>query len=394
MNVLVLQAELGELRGGGENFTRSVFDAFVSRGHTATAAFAARWNGRCAVPPPPRIQPLPVRGWWPMSPGQRVLSAIGTHLTENGRLKKNWERIQEGLNWRTFRWYRRRFHRRVMKDFGPRWKEFDAVYVHGNALLAADVAEFRPTVLRLPGPVGPELKPVLQRIPAVCANGDALKRVRSFLGNHIRELPVGLDDNLFSPGPSALRRRMGWSDGDYVIGYVGRLVHQKGVHTLAAAFLEAARAVEARLLLVGTGDEEGNLRRVLRTHIAAGTAHIEPGVDHAELPEWYRAMDIFVMPSIYENFSNSLLEAMACGIPFVGSDVGGNQTLAQAAAGLLFEPRSSSRLAERLLEAAGTREALRDRGRCARAYVSGRYSWSITAELLERIFAESISARG
>ena len=99
-------------------------------------------------------------------------------------------------------------------------------------------------------------------------------------------------------------------------------------------------------------------------------------------------MDILVMPSRYENYSNAILEGLACGVPFVGSDVGGNRALFESGAGWLFEPKSAMSLAEVLGDALVDAERLRARGERGRAHVHGRYSWSTSAQRLEEIFLE------
>src|SRR4030095_5766450 len=86
------------------------------------------------------------------------------------------------------------------------------------------------------------------------------------------------------------------------------------------------------------------IRPALAKEISQGSVHIQPNVVHSQLPQWYRAMDLLVMPSRYENFSNALIEGMACGIPFLASDVGGNRIMANSGGGYLFEPESVSSL--------------------------------------------------
>ena len=386
MKILVLHAELGILRGGGENFTRNLFVEFSKRGHEVCAVFGADLDGTYSIPLPTCIRPIPILGWWSISPGQSVLSWIGRNIPHHSSFRPGWDRIQDAVSWRTIRWFKARFQRRVEQAFADRWNEYDAVYVHGNVLLASRISPGCSTILRLPGPVGSDLEPFLKSIPLVCANGDALRRIRSFLGNHAVELPIGLDDQAFSPAPSTLRSRLGWCPQDLVLGYVGRLFHLKGVDLLAAAYLKLSESRgDVRLVMVGSGEEETQIRRVLSRQIAKGLVHLEPGVNHTELPEWYRLMDVMVMPSRYENFSNSVLEAMSCGVPVLASDIGGNQLIPAIRAGWVFEPGSVSSLAERMLSVAADRKEIRSCGENARRYVQGRYSWAASAQRLEEL---------
>src|SRR5262245_12942716 len=205
MNVLVLHSELGVLRGGGENVTRNLFKALAKRGHRITAAFVADPSGKYSIPLPPGIQPIPIRGWWSRQFGQATLASLGRYLSSEGSIRRRWDHFQEAISWRTIRWHNRRFQQRVELEFKNHWTDFDIVYVHGDARLASKVARHCPTVLRLPGPVATDLEPILRSVQGVCANGDALVRIRAFLGDHAIELPIGVDSELFKPGPSSVR---------------------------------------------------------------------------------------------------------------------------------------------------------------------------------------------
>src|SRR5262249_38348593 len=183
-NVLVIHSELGVLRGGGENFTRNLFSAFVRRGHGVSAVFTAGRRGDHPVPVPPGIKPLPIVGYWAPTAGQDALSRLGQGIAPGTALRARPEYLEEAVGWRGFRWQSPRFQARLQRVLSDRWGDFDAIYVHCDCELAERVAERRPTVLRLPGPVSPELAPRLRKIHAVCANGDALKKIQTFLDGH------------------------------------------------------------------------------------------------------------------------------------------------------------------------------------------------------------------
>jgi glycosyltransferase involved in cell wall biosynthesis len=283
-------------------------------------------------------------------------------------------------------WYNWRFQKQIAPRLAEATRDVDVVYVHCNAFLAREVARVRPTVLRLPGPLSAEMLPVLRSVHAVCANGDALQQMRSFLGEHAIELQVGLDDRQFSPGGDSNRLLLGWTAAHKVVGYVGRLSRIKGVDILAEGFRHLAKIrSDARLLIVGSGEQERNLRALLKAEICQGLVYLAGDVPHETLPDWYRAMDVLVMPSRYENFSNAILEGLACGVPFVASDVGGNRRLHDTGAGWLFDLNSPTSLAAVLDHALADGDALRSRGQLGRARVQGRYSWCASAQRLEEI---------
>jgi glycosyltransferase involved in cell wall biosynthesis len=393
MKILVVHSELGVLRGGGENFTRNLFLAFAERGHDVSATFIADFDGRYPIPLPPKIRPIPLAGYWSRKFGQETLSNAASWITPGTQLRAQWDRVQEAICWRTVRWHDWRFSRRIEREFNGRLDEFDAVYVHGSVRLASRIARYRPTVLRLPGPISAGLAPVLKAIHVVCANGDALNQIREFLGDHATELPVGVDVDAFRPGPTQVRERLGWTKSHWVIGYVGRLAYIKGIDLLADAFRKIRNAIpHARLIVVGSGEEEGKLRISLKTELMEGIVHIESDVPHEMLAEWYRAMDLFVMPSRYENCSNALIEAMACGVPILVSDVGGNRCMAESEGGRIFGQGSADSLAETLFSLAEDPCVVSDAPRFL-TQVRQTYSWESSAKRLEDILLSSLNMK-
>ena len=171
------------------------------------------------------------------------------------------------------------------------------------------------------------------------------------------------------------------------MGYVGRLNYLKGTDLVAAAFREISQSIpNLRLLLVGQGEAEKGIRSILAEELARGIAHIEPDVDHEQLPYWYRAMDFFVMPSRYENFSNAIVEAISCGVPVLASDVGGNGLIAEGAS-CLFQANSVSSLSHCLRSAVQKAAAMKAEAEVCSRHIQERYSWTASAERLERIIS-------
>jgi glycosyltransferase involved in cell wall biosynthesis len=387
VRILVVQSELGVLRGGGENFTKNLFLAFSDRGHDVSATFIADSRGLYPIPLPSKIRALPLAGHWSRKLGQESLSRLAVSIPQGTQIRAQWDRLQEAICWRTVRWHEWRFARRIWREFSYRWNEFDAVYVHGSVVLASKIARYRPTVLRLPGPVSAEVVPVLKQIHVVAANGDALIQIRRFLGGQAAELPIGIDGKMFKPGHSWVRERLGWTKRNWVIGYVGRLAYVKGIDLLAEGFkLTREKIPHARLIIVGSGEEAGKLRSTLRSELDEGVAHIVSDVPHELLADWYRAMNLFVMPSRYENYSNAVLEALACGVPFLGSNVGGNLQLAETNKCWVFDHGSSVSMADAICSIANNPSLAIDRGAFCAEKIRQMYCWETSAKRLEDIF--------
>jgi glycosyltransferase involved in cell wall biosynthesis len=170
----------------------------------------------------------------------------------------------------------------------------------------------------------------------------------------------GVDTSIFHPEPRT-------SSGNLVIGVVCALRPEKGLSTLVEAFGAIAPLHPgAKLVIVGGGPCLNDLQSQARALNVYDSCIFAPATN--DVTTWLRTIDIFVLPSLTEALSNSLMEAMACGCCAVASRVGGNSELiGESERGVLFESRNASQLAEILnaliadperrarLAAAGTR---------------------------------------
>lgn len=139
--------------------------------------------------------------------------------------------------------------------------------------------------------------------------------------------------------------------GACVIGSVGRMAEVKDYPTLVQAFLlllqRSNGSMPLRLMLIGDGPARQHCQHMLE---AAGVAHLAwlPGA-RDDVAQLLRAMDVFALPSLAEGSSNTILEAMASGLPVVATRVGGNAELVQSGwNGTLVPPRSPELLADAL----------------------------------------------
>jgi glycosyltransferase involved in cell wall biosynthesis len=139
------------------------------------------------------------------------------------------------------------------------------------------------------------------------------------------------------------------ADASIVIGTVALLRPEKNLGLLIQAFARVYRLdKQARLLIVGSGPMKAELLRLTADLQIAGACIFQEAV--TEPAAWMRAIDVFVLPSLSEGFSNSLLEAMACGCCPVASRVGGTPELVRDGdCGILFESGGVAQLADSLI---------------------------------------------
>ena len=192
----------------------------------------------------------------------------------------------------------------------------------------------------------------------------------------------GVDTAVFHrDGPAA---SLPGSAEEPVIGVVCALRPEKGLHLLLDAF---SRVRGARLLIVGSGPALGELEARARALSLGALCHFQPAVQ--DVAEWLRAIDVFVLPSLSESLSNSLLEAMACGCCPIASDVGGNPELVtDGETGLLFPSGDAGALAGRLRMVLGDSALRRRLAATAEQRVRRDFTRQAAAARMEAIYRE------
>jgi len=191
-------------------------------------------------------------------------------------------------------------------------------------------ATFQNLPKRYPPPFGRVERFAMRRAAGWIAFGEtveeALRDRTGYAGLPRRVIAPGVDTARFRPDPEAgarARAALGWKEGPPVVGYLGRFVPEKGVETLMRALDGCTEPWRA--LFVGGGRMEGEMRAWAARQ--GGRARIVTGVPHERVPEQLNAMDLLCAPSRTtprwkEQLGRMLTEAMACGVPVVGSDSG------------------------------------------------------------------------
>jgi glycosyltransferase involved in cell wall biosynthesis len=183
------------------------------------------------------------------------------------------------------------------------------------------------------------------------------------------------------------RERLGVAGG-LVIGAVGRLEAQKGHTYLLAALPGLRREIpDLTVLLVGEGRRQEDLQRQVRDLGLEGTVRFLG--TRRDLPVIFRALDLFVHPSLWEGLPLALLKAMGAGLPVVATRVSGSQeVIVDGVNGCLVGPGDPEALARAILALHRQPEARRRLGDAARRTVTEQYSLTAMLTRLEELYLD------
>ncbi len=296
------------------------------------------------------------------------------------------------------------------KPPGPGWKLFPRLYrlfrdlqpavVHSRNLAALE-AQLPATLAGVPARVHGEhgrdvgdldgsnrrlrlvrraYRPFVHRYVALSRDlHDYLVHRVGFSASAVEHICNGVDSERFRPDSSAAG--LPFPAGSFVIGAVGRMQAVKSFMTLVEAFIRlrqsgAPHAPRLRLVILGDGrDRAPALERLARAGLAE--AAWLPG-ERSDVPALLPAFDVLVLPSLAEGISNTILEAMACGLPVVATAVGGNPELVrEGVTGALVAPADAAQLADAIGRYAADPATARAHGRTARALTEEHYALDV-----------------
>lgn len=224
---------------------------------------------------------------------------------------------------------------------------------------------------------------------------DYLTETVGIAASRVTRLCNGVDTDKFHPGESRQTLPHFVNSDSFVVGTAGRMQTVKNQPLLAQAFIRALQIrpeARARLRLAMVGD--GPLRAEVTTLLErAGMADLAwlPG-SRDDVAELMRAMDLFVLPSLTEGISNTILEAMATGLPVLATNVGGNPELVRhGSTGVLVPVSNVDAMAEEIL--AYYDDALRTRrhGQAARARAVDDFSLAGMVDRYQAIYDQQLS---
>ena len=219
----------------------------------------------------------------------------------------------------------------------------------------------------------------------------------------INIIPCGVNLELFQPQDQLqAKSEIGYTRNDFLITFIGRLEERKGIDTL----LEAASQIQdadLQILIVGgpptkkaflnRSDLDQPAYRHYRDLVTAYRLEDQVtfvgGKPQTHLSTYYSAADVTVIPSYYEPFGLTALEALACSSPVIASRVGGLQsTVQEGRVGALFEPRQADQLAEKIRIFQDHPEMRVKFRKNARPYVEEHFSWINVSKQIALLYRE------
>lgn len=233
----------------------------------------------------------------------------------------------------------------------------------------------------------------------VIANSETSKKitedVEHYPDSRISVIYTGIDLNIVDSttleSGQAFRNSLGIPSGAVVLGTVGDLRQAKGQSYLVKAFADVVQRTSKDIYLViqGEGPEEANLRELVKE------LKMEDRIKISTMPhDQYvvmRSFDIFVLPSLTERLSNTLIAAMALSLPCVASDAGGNtEVVVDNVSGLIVPTKSIEALVDSMLRLVEDPVLAKDFGAKGREIVEKKFTLPLMISAHERLYDELV----
>jgi glycosyltransferase involved in cell wall biosynthesis len=236
------------------------------------------------------------------------------------------------------------------------------------------------------------LRPVTKRIwrnaSAVVALSQGLKDIalKTAPNQEIDVISNGIEINQFYPASTEKKQNV-----PLKLITVSRLLERKGIHHLLEAIAKPD-PLPVTLTVVGTGSYEDELRRICTKLDLDDRVNFTGFVRRDELPELYRQHDVFALPSQTESFGLVFAEAMSCGLPIIGTFVGGIPELVRNGIdGILVNPAESGEVRESLEIMLDNPEKRTAMGFAARQRIEEKYSWRVIASQYMECYQKVLS---
>jgi glycosyltransferase involved in cell wall biosynthesis len=374
MNITFINRMMGIKFGGGENFDLNMARALKKRGHNIRFIVGREWKKLSL----------------PMDEKEFEVIYIKTPYLRDIHYKvKPTNILNKIVSVSSLEFDLKLFENKVLKYLkNDKWS--DIYQICGLPRLGAKLGsqestkqQFK-TVVRWPGPANKRKIKYMQKCDINFANGDAHRIIKEKIYPNIKKVNLGIDIEKFKPIIKKDRKIVEFL-------FVGRIVPIKNIPFLINSFIESYKENKNIVLnIVGEGDQE-------EVKLVKNLAEKCPNIKFLgkksgnELVEKYQKNDIFILTSNYDNYPNVVFEAMASGLPVIGTNVGGIPSqVIDNKTGLLVELNNVGQLKNKILELSRNKELRENMGKTGRIRLEQEFSWEKSAEQLESIYKELI----
>jgi glycosyltransferase involved in cell wall biosynthesis len=224
---------------------------------------------------------------------------------------------------------------------------------------------------------------------------DKLERYHRIAPAKITLIPGGVSLGRFHPASdkAEIRRRLRLPENSFLLLTVRNLVPRMGLDRFILALPEVLNVLkDVHVVIGGAGPLEEHLKSLTRSQGLESVVHFAGYISDDDLPDYYRAADLFILPTLeLEGFGLVTLEALASGLPVLGTTVGGTQEiLEQLDQRYLFDDTSAEAMARRIIDIGRQYierpELARTASMKCRAFAENHYSWERNVDLLEDLF--------
>ena len=230
----------------------------------------------------------------------------------------------------------------------------------------------------------PITKKIWRRAKAVVAVTNSLKQAALEIApdQQIEVIPNGVDTDLFKPLKADPVDR-----SSFRLICVSRLIERKGIEDIFVALSELPHD-GIKLSVVGSGHHENRLRKRCNDLALNSVVDLKGFCPREDHPRLYAQSDAFILPSRSEAFGNVFAEAMSCGMPIIGTAVGGIPDLVSEENGILVEPGNIDAIKSAILRLKASRTLCKKMGMANREKIERNYRWPKIAEKFLSLYVE------